>query len=78
MVILNEAQMATMGDQRFSTIQESGQHNSVVDIDLLVFLDIGVVSDTFILSTEGAVCLSQPIVHFFIYISIICDNAHPK
>ena len=38
MVTLDEAHMATIGDPGLSTIQESGQHNSFVDIDFNVFL----------------------------------------
>ena len=38
MVTLDEAQMATIDDPGFSTIQKSGQHNSFVDIDFRVFL----------------------------------------
>ena len=37
MVILDETEVATIDDPGFSTIQESGQHNSFVDIDLRVF-----------------------------------------
>ena len=49
MVTLDEAQVVVMiGDPGLSTIQESGQHNSFVDIDLCVFLYIFVVPDTFV------------------------------
>ena len=37
MVMLDETEVATIDDPGRSTIQESGQHNSFVDIDL-VFL----------------------------------------
>ena len=38
MVMLDETEVATIDDPGLSTIQESGQHNSFVDIDLRVFL----------------------------------------
>ena len=38
MVTLGEAQMAMIGDPGRGTIQESGQHNSFVDIDFRIFL----------------------------------------
>ena len=37
MVMLDETEMATIDDPGLSTMQESGQHSSFVDIDL-VFL----------------------------------------
>ena len=65
MVTLNEVQMEMIDPGR-STIQEGGQHNSFVDIDLHFFLYISLVPDTF---AKGIICLSQSIVHFFISIS---------
>ena len=38
MVMLDETEVATIDDPGRSPIEESGQHNSFVDIDLLVFL----------------------------------------
>ena len=43
MVMLDETEVATIDDPGLSTIQESGQHNSCVDIDLRVFLYICIV-----------------------------------
>ena len=57
MVTLDETQMATIDDPGLSTIQESGQHNSFIDTDVLVFLWVFIVPYTFVQSTEGAVCL---------------------
>jgi len=48
MVTLDEPQVATIGDQEFSIIQESGQPNNFVHIDFRVFLKICVVPYTFV------------------------------
>lgn len=44
--MLKEAQVATVYDPRFGTIQESSLYNSFADADLCVFLQV--VLDTFV------------------------------
>ena len=65
MILLDETEVATLDDPELSTIQESGQHNSFVDIKL-IFVSF---YSFFVPDTTLFTLASRSIVHFYIYFS---------
>ena len=65
MIMLDETEVATIDDPELSTIQESGQHNSFVDIKL-IFVSF---YSFFLFQTQR--CLPWPVDLLSISISIL-------
>ena len=75
MEVLEEADVAAIGDPGLRAVKKSDENNSPIDKDLCFTFQTFVVPYSFVLSTEGAVGLFKAIVYFLVDLGIRRDGA---
>ena len=59
------------------TIQQGGEYNTSIDVDISALLQMLAVPYSFVESAESAVCLGQSVVYFPGDLDIWCDSTPP-
>jgi len=70
MEVLEESEVAPAGHPHLGAVEKNGENYHSVDKDLGFVLPVLVMPHPFVQSTEGTVCFSKPVVHFFVYSGI--------
>ena len=70
MEVLEQSEVAPAGHPHLGAVEKNGENYRSVDKDLGFVLQVLVMPHPFVQSTEGTVCLSKPVVHFFVYSGI--------
>lgn len=67
---LMEVLEESAGHPHLGAVEKNGENYRSVEKDLGFVLQVLVIPHPFVQSTEGTVCFSKPVVHFFVYSGI--------